>query len=617
MLKKIKKRLRQRQLAAALALALAVSVPAAPARAAIGPQSFSDGAPHIVTDNIVANSAHGLSVGVAGTSATMNGYSITVTGDFLYGASAVNSGTVTLNNVAVTATGAGSHALHAEGGGKIDATVSGQTISGSGRLMWADGVGSEVNLTATGSSRLYGITAMNAGGFADLTMGGSAVWTIPGNSALTTLEMNGGTISFAAPSAGVYKTLGVAGTLSGSGGTFILNASLPAGQNDLVTINGAASGSHQVFVVSQGSAVNLYQAVKVVDLREAAINTATFGGGGDIGAYRYGIAQGSAVPAGYGGAASPVDIYMYNTFAPSTPASAAVSTAASPAVLWYGEMNDIKKRLGELRMGAPTDNFWARTYAGKYAVKPSGGQSFDQIQRGLEIGKDKPVSVNGGRRYTGWVAGIGRGDNTFAAGGSGATASFYLGAYSSWLAADGAYLDIIGKHNWFRHSFTAPLLGGGSDSAAYNNTGFGLAVETGRRIERGNGVFVEPQAELAALWSQGKNYLTENGLYVRSPATTSLQLRLGAAVGKKSALAGGGSRQVYGKLSWVGELAGPSRTAVDTAAFESSLKGGRLIAGLGFMEDTAQRQLYLDLETSMGKTTSKPWGFNLGCRWKL
>lgn len=732
MLKRLRKRLRQRRLATAIALTLAFAVPAAPACADIGAQVFSDGAPHTVTDNIVAP-VMGLDVSNPGTSATMTGHSITAdwgvnawdggrvtlnnvaviarngcgltswsssvitmtggsiissggggnsgvaesngtiilngvtiisTGSDQYGALTLPGGGtisitggsitttgndsyglmtngggpitmtggsvtttganshgvwgygITLTNVAITTTGANSYALYGRGG-PINATVSGQSISGAGALIYAD-TGSTINLSATGTSRLYGTTAMNGGGIANLTLGDSAVWMVPGNSALTTLALSGGTVSFTAPSAGVYKNLGVAGTLSGRGGAFILNANLVNGQNDLVNVSGAASGSHQVFVLGQRSAVNLYQTAKVVDLvNEAVPHTATFSGGGDIGAYRYAIAKGSDVPAGYSGVGSLVDIYLYNTFAPSTPARAAASTAASPGVLWYGEMNDIKKRLGELRLGATTDSFWARTYAGKYTVKPTGGQSFDQIMRGLEIGSDKPSDIKGGKRYLGWVAGVGRADNTFAAGGNGASDSFYLGAYGSWLKDDGSYLDIVGKHNWFRHSFSAPLLGGGSDSAAYNTNGFGLSVETGKRIERGNGVFVEPQVELAALWSEGKNYFTSNGLYVSAPATTSLQLRLGAAFGKKTAITGGGSRQVYGKLSWVEELAGRSRTTVDTLSVDSSLKGGRLVLGLGFMEDTAKRQLYLDFETATGKTTSKPWGVNLGCRWKL
>jgi len=567
--------------------------------------------------SVTVNAAdmNGAVAALVGSTISLTGVSVASAG----GPGCVSSagGTLVLTNSSVRSVGVNSWALWADGASSvINATVNGQDIAGESGLIVAAN-GGAVNLTAAGASRLYGVTesSWGVGSAINLAIGGDAVWTVPGDSNLTTLALNGGRVV----SVGPYKELYVYGNLAGGGGIFNLNANLSAGLSDLVRIGGTAAGSHRVFVtVLGGVPADRYRAVKIVDLNEGAAHTATFTGGADVGAYRYGVARGAAIPAGYSGVASLADYYLYNTFGLSTPASAAVSSAAAPGIAWYGEMNDIKKRLGELRLGKTAANdFWARTYAGKYKVKPDGGQPFDQLARGFEIGKDRLSAVNGGRRYFGWVAGVGRADNTFAAGGSGDTDSFYLGAYGSWLRDDGSYVDIVGKHNWFRNRFTAPVLGGGSDSAAYRNKGFGLSVETGKRFERGGGVFFEPQAELAALWSQGGNYTTANGLAVRAPAVTSLQMRIGAVFGKKTAVAGGGSREVYGKLSWVQELAGRYRTVIDDVSQDSSLRGGRLVAGLGFMEDTDKRQLYLDVETAWGKRTDKPWGVNLGCRWKF
>ncbi len=161
------------------------------------------------------------------------------------------------------------------------------------------------------------------------------------------------------------------------------------------------------------------------------------------------------------------------------------------------------------------------------------------------------------------------------------------------------------------------MLGGGPDSAAYSGPGFGVSVEAGRRIERGGGVYVEPYAELAALWTKGRNYTTANGLTVKSRAETSLELQAGFVVGRKTALKSGGTRHTYGKAAWIHELAGDNRTTVDDAAFASSLKGGRLVLGAGLVVDTAARQVYVDVETAWGSRTDKPWGINVGCRWKF
>jgi outer membrane autotransporter protein len=560
----------------------------------------------------------GLEAQGAGSTVTMTGGAVTTTGNNGYGAYVWDGGAISLTNAAITASGAGSYALYANGG-TITATINGQDISGAAGLLYADN-GGAINLTAGGGSRLSGITTLGGGGAANLTLNGGATWTMPGNSSLTTLSLSGGTVAFTTPAAGgPYKTLTIDGNLGGSGGAFRLNTNLNAGLADLVSVGGTASGSHQVLVTNLGgSPADIYRAVKVVDLvNEGAAHTATFGGGGDVGAYRYGVAQGSALT-GYSGVGRPADYYLYNTFGPSTPANAAIGTAASTKVVWYGEMNEIKKRLGELRMGAASGgDLWARTYANKYTVKPGGGQKFDQTLYGLEFGKDKMKAVANGKRYLGWVAGTGRADRDFALGGSGKTDSHYLGGYASWIKDGGSYFDLVAKYNWFRHSFDAPLLGGGSDSGSYRNKGLGLSAEIGRRIERGNGVFVQPEAELAALWAGRASYATANGLAVEVPATNSLQLRLGVTVGRKWQAGDGASRQVYGKAAWVNEFRGDSTVRVDGVGFESSLKGHQWVAGLGFVEDAGSRQLYIDVEKSWGNTVSRAWGVNAGYRWKF
>ncbi len=70
-------------------------------------------------------------------------------------------------------------------------------------------------------------------------------------------------------------------------------------------------------------------------------------------------------------------------------------------------------------------------------------------------------------------------------------------------------------------------------------------------------------------------------------------------------------------MAWIHELAGDNRTTVDGVVFASSLKGGRLVLGAGVVEDTAKRQVYIDVETAWGSKTDKPWGINAGCRWKF
>ena len=550
--------------------------------------------------------------------AAISGYgTVNMTGGSIssqaYGVVAFDSKVLTLHNVDVWAKNT---ALYAAAG-IINASVTGQSVYGGGALLFVSPAGtSAINLTAGGGSRLYGATS-TGGGTANLTLN-NATWTNPGAaSTLTNLTLGGGSVLFTAPSSGVYKTLTISNTLAGSG-SFYLNSNLSGAVADLITVSGSASGNHQLFVSNRGNApLNLYQAVRVVNLTGAA-NTADFSGGSDVGAYRYALSKGANLSAAYRSGVADEDFYLYNTFAPSSPTQAAIAVNSGTSVLWYGEMNEIRKRMGELRLNPQSGgDTWARVYADRYNVSPGAAASYSQNLQGVELGTDRSRTYRGGRQYLGVIGGLGSAANNFESGGTGKSNSTYLGAYASWVQQDGSYLDIVGKFNWLNHNFTAPLLGGGSDSGNYDNQALGVSAEIGKRFERKNGYFLEPQLEVSALWSNKATYTTANGLAVETPATQSLQSRLGITAGRKTTLKNGATRQVYGKVSWVQEYLGSSQTRIDTASFDSSLKGSQLVAGIGFVEDTGKSQIYVDVEKSWGSAVSKAWGVNLGMRWKF
>lgn len=660
---------RSRRRVVLTALLATVLVAAAPptAQAVLPNQEFYDRAAHTVNDDITASTSYALQIYNPGTSATMNGHRITSNGNVAVGSTgfgrieltnvivsnagdyalisdlhgtlvmnggsisnpraiairgiyptasavlAVRGGDIVIANVDIQAGGA---AFYAEDGGQLTGIFNGQTIRGGLALLDAAQAG-VINLTASDNSSLYGVAKLSnpTTATANLTLNSGATWTMPGNSLLSNLALNGGIVSFTSPS-GSYKTLTVLGNLTGSGGVFNINANLAAGQADLLKIQGNTSGSYQLRVNNQGAGAAPHSAVKVLQLNPAATNTATFSGT-DIGPYRYDVAQGSTL-SGYSGVGSGLDYYLYNSAQPSNLSQGAISSSAGSVVAWYGEMNEIRKRLGEVRLGqTSSDDIWSRMYATKFAVRPAGADSYRQITHGIEIGKDNPQSFHGGKKISGVLVGYGKGDSSFVSGGSDSTDSTYLGAYGSWLRDDGSYFDLIGKYNWFNHSYSAPALGGGSDSGSYRNQGLGLSAEIGKHIERADGFFVEPALELSSLWSGSASYNSANGLAVHVPSARSLQLRVGCTIGKTWRKQDGGTRQLYGKMSWVNEYAGDSSVRVDSATFDASLKGHQWVAGLGFVDDGKNHQLYLDAEKSWGNSVSKEWGFNAGYRWKL
>lgn len=501
-----------------------------------------------------------------------------------FGGTLTNSGAIINNGILTNGYGG---ILNITGG-----TVAGNAITSDGDIYVSGG-------TVSADIVLNGGTMTVSGG----TISGAIT-----NSA--TLNVSGGTFRAAA-----VRNLSIT-TLGGSA-TFYMDTNLAAGTYGLITVAGAADGSHYLYVAnSGGTPASTYQVYKLVDLTGAPANTAVFSGYGDVGAFRYNVASGSAIEAlasSYSGiGAATEDYYLYNTFAPSAASRAIMSLAADNVVVWYGEMNEIKKRLGDLRVGSQSaDDFWVRTYAGKYSVRPGGGYDYSQIMRGVELGKDNPQSFAGGKKYTGFVLGTGKASDAFS-GAAGTTDSTYVGAYASWLRNDGAYVDLVGKYNRFSHRFDSA-----NDSGKYGNNALGLSAEIGKRFERANGFFIEPAMEVAALWANKASFTTANGLAGDAPAIDSRQLRLGVTAGRKWQGGDGANRQFYGKVSWINEYKGDSTVRVDSAVFDSSLQGHQWLAGIGFIEDGKHHQLYLDAEKSWGNVTSKQWGVNAGYRWKF
>jgi hypothetical protein len=255
--------------------------------------------------------------------------------------------------------------------------------------------------TMTNTGAIYNYGAMtNRDGSTFTSGGGLYNYGTFTNAAGSTLTVTAGT---------VYGPIVNNGTFNVSGGTFTLPS---AGQSlsitnlsgaaafrvagitaagAPVTVTASAAGSHTLTVTGGSSAAGQ---LKAVDLPAGSV--ATFTGGGDVGAYYCTLAPGSAL------GLDAEDYYFSSSGQPSSLSKAAMGTTGSTTTVWYGEMNEIRKRMGELRMGTQSSgDFWARAYASKFTIRPTGAASSRQNMRGFELGKDNPQSFAGGKKYTG------------------------------------------------------------------------------------------------------------------------------------------------------------------------------------------------------------------------
>jgi autotransporter family porin len=136
-------------------------------------------------------------------------------------------------------------AFFAQDGGKV--MLNDQTVNAWGAVVADSG---DIELRTADNSYLYStMTAMN-GGTVNLALNGAgSVWDMTGNSTLTGLQLNGGTINFLNDSGSEFKTLTVNGDYHGDGGTLVMNVTLNSDNDspgDRMVVTGDTSGSTQV-----------------------------------------------------------------------------------------------------------------------------------------------------------------------------------------------------------------------------------------------------------------------------------------------------------------------------------------------------------------------------------
>jgi len=127
-----------------------------------------------------------------------------------------------------------------------------EALTNNGRLL---DVADNASLALSASnSRFEGDAFTAATGFSDVSLTDGTVWTLTGDSNLTTLLNDASTIAFAAPMAGQFKTLTVNGDYTGADGTLVLNTYLGAdgSPSDLLHVEGDTSGSSNLRVNNAG-----------------------------------------------------------------------------------------------------------------------------------------------------------------------------------------------------------------------------------------------------------------------------------------------------------------------------------------------------------------------------
>ncbi|EPQ7588404.1 autotransporter outer membrane beta-barrel domain-containing protein, partial [Escherichia coli] len=166
---------------------------------------------------------------------------------------------------------------------------------------------------------------------------------------------------------------------------------------------------------------------------------------------------------------------------------------------FINEVNNLNKRMGDLRDINGEAGAWARIMSGT----GSAGGGFSDNYTHVQVGADKKHELDGLDLFTGVTmtyTDSNAGSDTF----SGKTKSVGAGLYASALFDSGAYIDLIGKYVHHDNEYTATFAGLGTKD--YGSHSWYAGAEVGYRYHVTEDAWIEPQAELVYGAVSGKQF---------------------------------------------------------------------------------------------------------------
>ena len=279
-------------------------------------------------------------------------------------------------------------------------------------------------------------------------------------------------------------------------------------------------------------------------------------------------------------------------------------TNALSLMTWRAEMNDMNKRMGELRDSKGEHGIWARMVRGRTEYGSVSNQ-YNQYQLGYDrtLGTENTWTLGGAVTYT-------EGDSAYGAG-SAENKHTGFALYGSKLNGDGSFLDLIAKYARLDDDYKT-IWGNGSGDA----NGFSVSAEYGKRFTQDTGFWVEPQAELTYGRVSSMSYHL-GGISVDQDGINSLVGRLGFSLGKNIK-----KGNVYARASYLYDFDGDTSVHFTDGGSLRTLKqdlgGGWWEVGIGTnlnLSDIAH--FYFDIEKTFGGDITIPWQWNAGIRWSF
>ena len=296
-----------------------------------------------------------------------------------------------------------------------------------------------------------------------------------------------------------------------------------------------------------------------------------------------------------------------DTVKANTKQDAYQTLTAMNVLAWRHEMNDLTKRMGELRDSPAGIGSWARLYGSEQEY---GDQNLNTRSTSVQVGTDFPVGEN-------WKVGAAltytNGDTSYEVGE--ADSDSYSGAiYGTWLSESGQFVDLIAKYTRMKSDFSLNGFNGSQDNDALS-----VSAEYGWHLKLNDLLFVEPQAELTYGRVFGDTFDAEanNAMTIEQDDFDSLIGRVGVRTGfyfpnNKGTV----YLRVSGAYDFQGEYEYTARNAQTKRSFKDDLGGAWVEYAVGANFNlTDNAYTYVDLERTSGGEVTENWRWNVGFRY--
>ncbi|HBN5765136.1 TPA: serine protease autotransporter toxin Sat [Escherichia coli] len=401
----------------------------------------------------------------------------------------------------------------------------------------------------------------------------NAIWHLNSQSSINRLETKDSMVRFTGDN-GKFTTLTV-NNLTIDDSAFVLRANLA--QADQLVVNKSLSGKNNLLLVdfiekngnSNGLNIDLVSAPKgtAVDVFKATTRSIGFSDVTPV------IEQKNDTDK------ATWTLIGYKSVANADAAKKATLLMSGGYKAFLAEVNNLNKRMGDLRDINGESGAWARIISGT----GSAGGGFSDNHTHVQVGADNKHELDGLDLFTGVTmtyTDSHAGSDAF----SGETKSVGAGLYASAMFESGAYIDLIGKYVHHDNEYTATFAGLGTRD--YSSHSWYAGAEVGYRYHVTDSAWIEPQAELVYGAVSGKQFSWKDqgmNLTMKDKDFNPLIGRTGVDVGKSFS---GKDWKVTARagLGYQFDLFANGETVLRDASGEKRIKGekdGRMLMNVG------------------------------------